>query len=72
MRLAIGECIDGRYEICGLLGEGGMAVVHRAISDDVSRTLVVKRIRPELRIIVMLFSRIGPSVSHHPSASRRR
>jgi serine/threonine protein kinase len=38
----------GRFRLLGRLGEGGMAVVHRAISDDVSRTLVVKRIRPEL------------------------
>jgi eukaryotic-like serine/threonine-protein kinase len=42
MRLAIGECIDGRYEICGLLGEGGMAEVYRAVDKTTGRDVVLK------------------------------
>jgi serine/threonine protein kinase/Tfp pilus assembly protein PilF len=38
----------GRYEIRGLLGEGGMGVVYAAEQDNPSREVAVKLIRPEL------------------------
>src|SRR5215470_894122 len=42
MRHAIGDCIDSRYEIRALLGEGGMAEVYRAIDKDTGAEVVVK------------------------------
>jgi eukaryotic-like serine/threonine-protein kinase len=42
MRHAIGDCVDGRYEICSLLGEGGMAEVYRALDKTSGRVVVLK------------------------------
>jgi serine/threonine protein kinase len=49
MRYSTGECVDGRYEIYALLGEGGMAEVYRAL-DAVSKREVVLKL-PHLAII---------------------
>ena len=42
MRYAIGDCIDGRYEVRCLLGEGGMAEVYRALDRHTGRDVVLK------------------------------
>lgn len=42
MRHTIGDCIDSRYEIRALLGEGGMAEVYRAIDKDTGDEVVIK------------------------------
>jgi serine/threonine protein kinase len=42
MRHSIGECMDGRYEIRSLLGEGGMAEVYRALDATTGRDVVLK------------------------------
>jgi serine/threonine protein kinase len=42
MRHSIGECMDGRYEIRALLGEGGMAEVYRALDTTTGRDVVLK------------------------------
>ena len=42
MRLSIGECVDKRYEIRALLGEGGMAEVYRALDKTSGREVVLK------------------------------
>jgi serine/threonine protein kinase len=42
MRHSIGECVDGRYEIRALLGEGGMAEVYRAVDKTTDHEVVLK------------------------------
>lgn len=42
MPLSIGECVDKRYEIRALLGEGGMAEVYRALDKTSGREVVLK------------------------------
>jgi len=42
MRHSPGECVDGRYEIRALLGEGGMAEVYRAVDKTTGREVVLK------------------------------
>ena len=42
MRYPVGACIDGRYEVRALLGEGGMAEVYRAIDRTTGQEVVVK------------------------------
>jgi serine/threonine-protein kinase len=42
MRHAIGEHVDGRYRICALLAEGGMAEVYRAVDTTTGGDVVLK------------------------------
>jgi serine/threonine-protein kinase len=65
----------GRYRLLEQLGSGGMAVVHRAIAEDpggVSRSLVVKRIRPELAksaefVEALIVEARISALLHHPA-----
>ncbi|HET9766941.1 MAG TPA: serine/threonine-protein kinase [Thermoanaerobaculia bacterium] len=45
MALQAGETL-GRYQVEGLVGQGGMAVVYRAVDSVLGRTVAVKVIRP--------------------------
>ena len=47
-RLAIGDVVDGRYRIEGLLGAGGMGWVYRATQRSVERTIALKILPPSL------------------------
>lgn len=51
--LEAGTLIDDRYEITGVLGRGGVAVVYRAIQRDIQREVALKvvssEISPQLR-----------------------
>ena len=42
MRLATGDCVDGRYEVRCLLGEGNMAEVYRAVDRETGSEVVLK------------------------------
>jgi eukaryotic-like serine/threonine-protein kinase len=42
MRYSPGDCVDGRYEIRSLLGEGGMAEVYHAVDGQTGREVVLK------------------------------
>ena len=43
----VGKTIDDRYEITDVIGEGGMAVVYKAICHRLNRYVAVKIMRPE-------------------------
>ena len=43
----VGSCV-GRYEICGVLGEGGMGHVYAAYDAELDRSIALKVMRPEL------------------------
>ena len=44
----IGRVLDGRYEIQSLLGEGGMAVVYKAMDHRLNRQVAIKIMRQEM------------------------
>jgi serine/threonine protein kinase len=48
MRHSPGECIDGRYEVRALLGDGGMAEVYRTLDTVTGNDVVVKLPRVEI------------------------
>lgn len=47
-RFSVGELIDGRFEITGSLGHGGMAQVYRALDRHLEREVALKVLRPHL------------------------
>lgn len=44
----VGKTIDDRYEIVDVIGEGGMAVVYKAVCHRLNRYVAIKIMRPEL------------------------
>src|SRR5262245_5524179 len=65
--------LDGKYELVEVAGEGGMATVYRAIvrgAAGFSRTVAVKKIKPEFRAIrnyIDMFveeARVGSDLAH--------
>ena len=44
----IGKMLDGRYELQSLIGEGGMAVVFKALDHRLDRSVAVKIMRDEM------------------------
>lgn len=44
----IGKMLDDRYEICEIIGEGGMAIVYRALDHRLNRDVAVKIMRDEM------------------------
>src|SRR5262245_31394491 len=70
-----GPMLDGKYELVAVAGEGGMATVYRALvrgAAGFSRTVAVKKIKPEFRAIrnyIDMFveeARVGSEL-HHPN-----
>ena len=45
--VGIGTCV-GRYQLCSLIGSGGMGVVYRAYDPELRRDVAIKLLRPEL------------------------
>src|SRR5262245_24022431 len=65
--------VDGKYELTSVAGEGGMATVYRANvrgAAGFSRTVAVKKIKPEFRAIrnyIDMFveeARVGSDLNH--------
>lgn len=46
----IGNMLDGRYEIIDVLGEGGMAVVYKALDHRLNRYVAIKIMRDEMEM----------------------
>ena len=46
----IGRVLDGRYEILEVIGEGGMAVVYKAMDHRLNRQVAVKIMRQEMAV----------------------
>ena len=44
----IGLCLEERYELLEIIGEGGMAVVYKALDRRLNRYVAVKVMRPEM------------------------
>ena len=45
-----GDVFGGRFEILGILGEGGMGTVYKAIDREVDHIVALKLIRPEMAV----------------------
>jgi serine/threonine-protein kinase len=72
-KTAIGQVVDGKYELVELAGEGGMATVYKAQARGAagfSRTVAVKKLKRELRAIrnyIDMFveeARVGSDLAH--------
>ena len=69
--LGIGSVVDGRYEVEGLIGEGGMGVVMRAHHRFTGAVVALKMLHPHLRMRSDLASRFlvearAPAAIGHP------
>lgn len=69
--LGIGSVIDGRYEVEGLIGEGGMGVVMRARHRFTGAVVALKMLHPHLRMRSDLAARFlvearAPAAIGHP------
>lgn len=53
----LGTVLDGRYEIVGLLGHGGMGVVFEATQKSMHRPVAVKTLHPRLAKAPTFFER---------------
>lgn len=69
MPYSIGEHVDGRYQICALLGEGGMAQVYRAVDTSIGRDVVLKE--PHIAIAGDLDSFNRRPREHAPQGENR-
>ena len=47
----IGKMLDDRYEILEVIGEGGMAIVYRALDHRLNRDVAVKIMRDEMAAV---------------------
>jgi len=48
LSLSVGAVIADRYEIRGLLGQGGMGAVYRVVDRELDEEVALKMLRPEL------------------------
>ena len=69
--LGIGSVVDGRYEVEGLIGEGGMGVVMRAHHRFTGAVVALKMLHPHLRMRSDLAARFlvearAPAAIGHP------
>lgn len=55
--IAIGNVLDGKYEITDILGEGGMGVVYLALHKRLQRMVAVKTLRDEFASDLSLIER---------------
>ncbi len=53
----IGQVLDGRYRIDGVLGQGGMGMVFRATQTSMGREVAVKTLHPTLAAAPQFFER---------------
>ncbi|MET0403729.1 MAG: serine/threonine-protein kinase [Cystobacter sp.] len=53
----IGQVLDGRYQVEGVLGQGGMGMVFRATQTSVHRPVAVKTLNPSLAAAPQFFER---------------
>lgn len=68
----IGQVLDGRYRIDGVLGQGGMGMVFRAVQTSMSRPVAVKLLHPQLALAPTFFERFKREAEvasrlHHPN-----
>ena len=53
----LGRLLDGRYLIDGVLGQGGMGSVYRAVQTSMQRPVAVKMLHPSLAVAPQFFER---------------
>jgi eukaryotic-like serine/threonine-protein kinase len=70
-----GSLLAERYEIVKMLGQGGMGAVYKALDRELSRTVAIKTIRPELASQPQILERFKQEVAlasqiTHPNVIR--